>query len=65
MKIDVKFMNTARCPGQKSSSAKIVAGPIVNAGKKYPYSMEAYNQALREYNNFVVSGKVPERLTIR
>ncbi|HWE49468.1 MAG TPA: hypothetical protein VG273_06750 [Bryobacteraceae bacterium] len=35
---------------------------ILNAGKNYRFTMNAYDQALREYNNFIRTGVIPERL---
>lgn len=35
---------------------------IVNAGKAYRHTMETYSRALREFNQFVASGTLPERL---
>jgi hypothetical protein len=35
---------------------------LINAGKTYRSAMDAYDHALREFNNFIVTGVVPERL---
>lgn len=36
---------------------------IINAGKVYRSRMDAYHRALREFNNFVLTGEAPGRLT--
>ncbi len=35
---------------------------IINAGKAYRFTMNAYDQTLREYNTFILTGQIPERL---
>jgi len=35
---------------------------LINAGKAYRFAMNAYAKALEEYNDFVLTGSIPERL---
>ena len=39
-------------------------GKIKLAGNEYRFAMRGYSDALREYNNFVAYGQIPERLRV-